>query len=109
MEKELPMMVIIISLFIVSGIFKSQQDTIMFNPEHAWSQSYWWLNKDYQFGFLLKVPFSFLMNGWHFCDTVRTFSLLLAIALLLGVWWYSIIGYTLYGILFMIFYSKNFK
>lgn len=100
------MKIIYIILFvIVSAIAKSQQDTLMFDSTKAWFQNKWWISREYKFNFWLKVPFSFLQNGWHLCDAVRTFSLLLIIALLLGYWWLAIIGYAVYGIIFEIFYK----
>ena len=93
-------------LIILSALFKSQQDTIAFNPSKAWFSFNWWISKDYKFNFWLKIPLSFLENGWHLCDAVRTFSLLLIIALLIGYWWLSLIMYAVYGLIFESLYKK---
>lgn len=106
--------IILISLFI-SSLFGSQMDTINFKPQNAWIKSYWWTNKDYKFSFWLKVPFSFLQNGWHFCKMIMTIFFLFPIAIYLTVifdinFWYSIpldtLLYALYGIVFEIFYGR---
>lgn len=89
----------------ISSLAKREQDKLNFSPQDAFIQTDWWLSGKWQFGFLLKVPFSFLQNGWHFCDTVRNFSLYLAIAILLGHWWYAIIIYAGAGIIFELLYK----
>ena len=101
MDKEISMILIII-LFVISAVAKAEQDQLNFGTTKIkWS---WWTNKDSNFAFWLKVPFSFFENGWHLCDAIRTFSLLLAISILMGYWWLSFILYLCYGIIFELSY-----
>ena len=101
---------IMILLFIISAVAKTLQDRINFNPSDFIFQSDWWLGKGkYAWdkrNWLQKYILSFTFNGWHFCDAVRTFSLILIISILIGVWWYSFIGYCIYGLLFEFFYAE---
>jgi hypothetical protein len=96
--------ILVLSL-IISAIAKSEQDTIAYTPTKAIFHNSWWLSKEYNFYFWLKIPFSFFQNGWHFCDAIRTFFLLLPICLLLHNWWYVFPAYLIYGLFFELFFK----
>jgi len=106
-------MIILIFLFTLSAAAKALQDEINFNPSGFLFQNDWWLGKGiYSWdkrSWLQKYILSFTFNGWHFLDALRLFSLLLIIGILLGTWWYSIIGYILYGLIFEFFYAEASK
>lgn len=108
------MILLSIISFIISAIFNAEMDVISFKPDKAWFKG-WWVNKDYKFSFWLKVPFSFLENGWHFCKGVVVFTFLVPFSALicvhhdLGYWHLIIINivlYAIHGIIFEIIYKR---
>jgi len=109
-------MVAILSIsFILTFIFNSQMDKIKFEPTGAWFKSSWWLSNNWQTkNWLLKVPFSFLLDGWHFCKSVQTYSYLMPLSLIIcnqfsiNIYWsfsVNIIPYAIGGIIWQIFYK----
>ena len=75
-----------IVLVFVSAVFNSQMDTIQFRPRDAWFGG-WWITNNWQTkNWFLKVPFSFLNDGWHFCKMIRIITL------------FTILGFYLQGL-----------
>ena len=57
-------------------------------------------------GWLMKVPFSFLLGKWHRWDAVRVMSLCIALTLCLNlpIFW-ALVLYIVHGIIFEILYG----
>ncbi len=110
--------------FILSAVFDSERDTIQYKPFKAWSQGKWWLGSNYAIRellmrskgqwwvkplyYLLKYPFSFAINGWHFCKSTSLVFLTLPLAILnpyFDWFWFVIASYVLYGIVFNFSYD----
>lgn len=101
-------LIIAIGLIFLHAISKGICDRIKFKAnfksdwmlgigEHIWYKRTW----------LLKVPFSFLSDGWHFFDMLRVVSLCIALTLLVSLDWYAvIIFYIVHGIIFEIIYNS---
>ena len=70
---------------IMSGVFNSQMDTLEFRPQSAWSQGKWWQDKSSKFPWLIKGPFSFVQNGWHFCKAVDVFCMCIPFGILTAI------------------------
>mgnify|MGYP003600928045 FL=1 len=119
-------LVIAISLvsWSLSAILDSERDTIQYKPFKAWSSSKWWLEQNYlvrrllmqsqsqwwvkPLYYLVKYPFSFLNNGWHFCKSSSLVLLILPFAIInpyLDWYLFVIAFYIYYGIVFNISYD----
>jgi len=61
---------LIFATLYIAGLFKSERDTIAFNPRKAIFQSDFWLemNSGKPRTWLQKYPFAPLSDGWHLCD-----------------------------------------
>lgn len=110
------MIYIIISLVIVSAVCKAIQDKLQFhfdksvfknlgdwwNPAESWRLK--WKDGTPLMGerFLgSSTIFVSLTDAWHLFGLIRNFSLVLAVSLLSGYWWYIIM---LYGIFIGVFH-----
>ena len=103
--------ILIVLLFLLSAIAKSETDTIRFKPLQAWFQSDYWLSrKDVaKRSWWFKYPLSFAWDGWHLMDTIRILCLCSIIIIHYGIIWYFaipliILLYAIHGIIFEIFY-----
>lgn len=132
-------LLICFSALLLSAVFNSEQDTINYNPYLSWFTFSWWvkrgstpdkwvnnMNKIYQtklwnivkvptIWWLLKYPFSFLLDGWHFCKSLSILFILVPIPLgvmFLGGYGFNIFfliwlgTYFIYGLLFNFFYHN---
>lgn len=107
--------IVSILFLIIAFIANSQMDKITYQPKGAWLQNDFWLTIDYTGkSWLLKVPFSFLSNGWHLCKGIQTYSYLMSFSFLVcnyyGINFYyalfiNIIPYTIGGIIWEMFYN----
>ncbi len=88
-----------IVLVLVSAVFNSQMDTIQFRQKDAWFGSWWVANNWQTKSWLLKVPFSFLNDGWHFCKMIRIISLFV----LLGFYLQGLTGLPFYLITLLLY------
>jgi len=94
---------LILFLFIISAIAKSETDTIKFKSNKAWLQSDFWLGKKdiKNRSWLFKYPLSFLWDGWHLVDSVRVLCLCSIVVLSLGIdYYYAIALYVMHGVIF---------
>jgi hypothetical protein len=88
-------------------------DKIAFLPQSSWfPKSTWWITVDYTGkSWLLKVPFSFLSNGWHLCKGIQTYSYLIPFTYLCYghlnglLFLLNVVPYCLGGIVWQIFYG----
>ena len=85
--------IVAICCYVLAAIFDSERDTIQYKPRMAWSQGKWWLGSNYLIRellmrsdeqwwkipayYLLKYPFSFVINGWHLCKSTTIMLLML--------------------------------
>lgn len=100
-----------IILILIHAIAKAVCDLIKFK---AYPKGDWWLAKGkYSYDkrtWLLKVPFSFLSDGWHLFETIKVLSLCIAIVLFYGwAWWVVIFLYVVHGIIFEIIYNHKYS
>jgi len=110
---------IIIILLAIYFISKGMCDKIRYNPAKVldnfefikalWFKEWLLAKGDYQpknRSWLLKYPFSFLSDGWHWFDSLRTLSVILIVIILLPLYWYFIfIIWILGGLLFELIYN----
>ncbi len=108
------MIYLIFLTYILSELFDSQMDTIKFRPLQAWLQSEWYLRNNWGTkNWLLKVPFSFLNDGWHFIKGLRIVTINIIAALLLRQYLHInfillVLGlYIVHGIIFETFYGRK--
>ena len=96
---------------IISAIFNSEQDTIMFKPLKCWfANSIWWTQLRWQNrSWLIKYPLSMFGDGWHFCKFVSIISIHIGISIVIGSWWYWLGAYCLNGLIFNLFYDDGLK
>ncbi len=115
---------------ILSAIFNSEMDTIVHRPHQAWVNGWlkriipaskyerfrsWYLeNRWEEKSWWLKVPFSFLLDGWHNMKAARVYCLTLPYAFLVAVYFsinwtwgflLAVPSYALHGIIFEIFFN----
>lgn len=136
--------VILLSTIITLPILNSEMDTLKYRPKQAWYQSNWYLGNNWtselyvkcleldkatnlilvsyrkfvesKVGWwILKNPFSFLLDGWHFIKTLYVFqqSIILSIAFISvnSLSYYSLIYlpviiYTILGAIFNLTFYK---
>jgi hypothetical protein len=118
------MIYIAITLIIVSAACKAIQDKLQFhfdvsvfknlgswwNPEESWRLK--WKDSTPLRGerFLgSSTVFVSLTDAWHLFGLIRNFSLVLAIGLLMGYWWYVIVLYVIYVVVFHVLFTYLFK
>ena len=108
----------------LAAILDSERDTIQYKPFKAWSQGKWWLTSNYLVRellmrsndqwwvkpayYLLKYPFSFIINGWHLCKSTTIVCLMLPLAILnpyFDWFWFVIASYVFYGFVFNVSYD----
>lgn len=98
-------------LLAMAAVLDSQKDKIVYNPRSAWSQSKWWLTQNYLVRelagkpvwlWLVRYPFSFIINGWHLCKSLSLLCLML-VAFPVEIAGFA---YILYGLVFNLFYHK---
>lgn len=101
-------------LIALAAVLDSEKDTIVYKPQSAWFSSEWWLEQNYLVRrlagksvwlWLVRYPFSFLINGWHFCKSLSLLCLMLAM-FPIGEYYLAVLGYILYGLVFNLFYHK---
>ena len=56
-----------------------------------------------------STVFVSLTDSWHLFGLIRNFSLVLAIGLLMGYWWYVIVLYVIYVVVFHVLFTYLFK
>ncbi len=83
------MIYLILLVYVLSELFDSQMDTIKFEPQNAWFQNKWYLKADMKItkskiiNWVMKVPLSFLCNGWHFLKGLRIITIDIITAILI--------------------------
>ena len=97
-------------LLILSAVAKAICDKINFLPALFPLSGNWWLAKGaYSWDkrtFLIKYPFSFLADGWHFFDAVRVMSLSVVATIGLGLpFYFAILVYAGHGLIFELVYK----
>jgi len=113
-------MITIIVLVLVSeflyGLFDGEMDTIKFRPQQSWfPESKWYISNPWKDrSWWIKVPFSMLLDGWHFVKYLKEFQralvLVLIIVLLSNIsfyWLFASIGlYAYRGICWELTYGN---
>lgn len=93
----------------LAAVLDAQRDKIVYKPQSAWFSGKWWVTQNYLVRelagkpvwlWLVKYPFSFLINGWHLCKSLSLVCLLM----IAFPWEVAILAYVLYGIIFNLFY-----
>ena len=121
---EITIVIITLVSWTISAVLDSERDTIQYKPRMAWSQGKWWLGSNYLIRellmrsngqwwvkpvyYLLKYPFSFIINGWHLCKSTSIVCLMLPLAVLnpfFDWFWVITASYILYGIAFNFSYD----
>jgi len=101
-------------LIALAAVLDSEKDTIVYKPRSAWSQSEWWLEQNYLvrrlvkkpvWQWLVRYPFSFLINGWHLCKSLSLLCLMLAM-FPIGEFYLAILAYVVYGAVFNLLYDN---
>lgn len=105
-------MTFIVITYCLSELFDSQMDTIKFRPNKAWFRSNWYLRNNWQTkNWFLKVPLSFLNDGWHFIKMLRLVTIDIITAILLQQYLHTNIVllvlalYIVHGCIFETFYG----
>jgi hypothetical protein len=102
----MPIIVILLVGEILFRFFDAEQDTIMFRTPQSWFPKWrWYIENNWGTkNWWLKVPFSMLLDGWHFikfcAQMVRIVSPVTLAIMLLGfpLWFIPIAVIALYGI-----------
>ena len=124
MNEYLVIAIIALVSWSLSAILDSERDTIQYKPFKAWSGSKWWLEQNYlvrrllmqsqsqwwvkPLYYLVKYPFSFINNGWHFCKSSSLVLLILPFAIInpyLDWYLFVVAFYIYYGIVFNLSYD----
>ena len=106
------MFVTILSLIIIA-IANAEMDVIKFHPSKALFKSDWWTeNGNVNRTWLMKVPLSMLLDGWHFCKFVMRLTECLLFAYLLGfsgivLSIVAVLFYGFIGAVFELVYNRN--
>ena len=108
------MIYLIFLTYLLSELFDSQMDTIKFEPQNAWLKTNWYLRNNWQTkNWLLKVPLSFLNDGWHFIKGLRIATIDIITAILVQQYLHInfvliVVGlYAIHGIIFQTFYGRK--
>jgi hypothetical protein len=92
-----------IFLFLLAILANAEMDRIK-NKKGLFKSEWWnnnlWENRNW----FVKYPFSFLLDGWHFCKSIMLMSFCLLIA---GNILFAVILYTVFGIVFNLIYHRK--
>ena len=85
-------------LFIaLAGVFKACKDIVnfryyvsvfrhlhkpqWFNPKNSWKNKHYWFNGNKVLNWLIRYPFVFVTDAWHFFGGLRSLSIIMAIVM----------------------------